>query len=243
MNLIYQYYVPYEGMDKDMGGVEMPAWARVGMENAKQYARHVGAEYRIDHDRRRPEIDPRLESVRIYMDEEFDKYNTIVAMDLDMLFQTDENIFDIPVSFLGMVHELGVFQGRSNYVQRKLFDPEMGAVVHAEKVLSRKIEVPKSSLYPNEHHRYLNGGLQVWTRAGRQMARNMFLSVYDYYQATKNTEQPYLNAMLAATGLPVDELPQEWNSMDYQWGRFGMGKLSHFLNRTKFRMEDFERSR
>ena len=50
-NLIYQYYIPYEAGDADMGGVEMPEWAQAGSRSAQHYAKYVGAEYMLRHDR------------------------------------------------------------------------------------------------------------------------------------------------------------------------------------------------
>ena len=50
-NLILQYYIPYESFDADMGGVEMPDWAKAGSENIQKYAEYCGAEYMLCHDR------------------------------------------------------------------------------------------------------------------------------------------------------------------------------------------------
>ena len=36
-NLIYQYYIPYEAGDADIGGVNMPDWAAAGSRSAKAY--------------------------------------------------------------------------------------------------------------------------------------------------------------------------------------------------------------
>ena len=57
-NLIFQYYIPYEMNDKDMGGVEMPEWAKAGSRSAQAYAKHCGAEYLLDHERYFQELDP-----------------------------------------------------------------------------------------------------------------------------------------------------------------------------------------
>ena len=50
-NLIFQYYIPYENFDADMGGAEMPDWAHAGMRSAQKYAQICGAEYELSHDR------------------------------------------------------------------------------------------------------------------------------------------------------------------------------------------------
>ena len=35
MNLVFQYYMPYEANDAHLGGVEMPSWAKAGSKSAK----------------------------------------------------------------------------------------------------------------------------------------------------------------------------------------------------------------
>ena len=44
-NLLLQYYIPYESFDADLGGVEMPDWAKAGSECAQMYANQWDAEY------------------------------------------------------------------------------------------------------------------------------------------------------------------------------------------------------
>ena len=36
MNLVFQYYMPYEANDAHLGGVQMPDWAKAGSESAKK---------------------------------------------------------------------------------------------------------------------------------------------------------------------------------------------------------------
>ena len=81
-NLILQYYIPYESFDADMGGVEMPDWAKAGSENIKKYAEYCGAEYMLCHDRYFERLDPRLDSLRMHYDEQFDKYDNVLKLDL-----------------------------------------------------------------------------------------------------------------------------------------------------------------
>ena len=94
-NLVYQYYIPYESFDADMGGIKMPDWAMAGSRSAKAYADHCGAEYLLSHERFFTHIDPRLDSLKIIYDKFYDQYDHILSIDLDMLIGTKENIFDI----------------------------------------------------------------------------------------------------------------------------------------------------
>ena len=50
-NLVFQYYIPYESFDADMGGIKLPEWAHAGSRSAKAYADYCGAEYELSHDR------------------------------------------------------------------------------------------------------------------------------------------------------------------------------------------------
>ena len=59
-NLIFQYYIPYENFDADMGGAEMPDWPHAGMRSTQKYAQICGSEYELSHDRFLKHLDPRL---------------------------------------------------------------------------------------------------------------------------------------------------------------------------------------
>ena len=48
-NLVFQYYIPYEMGDRDLGGIELPDWAQAGSRSAQAYAEYCGAEYVLDH--------------------------------------------------------------------------------------------------------------------------------------------------------------------------------------------------
>ena len=87
-NLIFQYYIPYEGNDSRLGGQSMPKWAVKGMESAQKYAKAVGADYLMVHDKYFPELDPRLETLRIHHDPYFEKYDKVLALDVDMTVDT-----------------------------------------------------------------------------------------------------------------------------------------------------------
>ena len=110
-NLVYQYYIPYESFDADMGGVQMPEWAMAGSRSAQTYAKICGAEYELNHDRYFEHIDPRLDSLKLIHDESYDKYDHILSIDLDMLIATKENMFDLLDGDVAMVHESGIFTG------------------------------------------------------------------------------------------------------------------------------------
>ncbi len=112
-NLVFQYYIPYEMGDRDLGGVDLPDWAQAGRRSAQAYAKYCGAEYVLDHTRYFEELDPRLDSIKIIFDPKYDEYDHILSVDLDMLMhsQIKDNIFNFDIGDVAMVHELGVHTG------------------------------------------------------------------------------------------------------------------------------------
>jgi hypothetical protein len=243
-NLVFQYYIPYEMNDADMGGVELPEWAKAGSRSAKAYADICGAEYVLDHDRYFEHIDPRLDSTKIIFDEKWDEYDNILSIDLDMLIATRENIFDLDIGDVSMVHELGVHTGGpAGWLRRVMEVPlyQRGIIAYGKHLFGKDWMFPKSEIYPEERFRYLNGGLQLWSREGRQKARKHFTSIDDYVLHTRYTEQMYINLQLSQPMFDVVELDTLWNRMPYQWkGGQPDGRINHFLARTKFNMPKLE---
>ena len=243
--LIYQYYIPYEANDADIGGVNMPEWAMAGSRSAKAYAKHCGADYLLVHDRFFKHLDPRLDSVRLYYDRQFEKYDKILCLDLDMLVNTKENIFDINIGDVAMVHELGVHTGGPSSWMKSVMDvplSQRGIIAYGKHIWGQGWNFPPSLLYPKERFRYLNGGLQMWSAAGRFKAREHFTSVDDYVMHTRYTEQMYINLQLSQQVFNVTELDTLWNRLPYQWrNNKPDGKINHFLARTKFEMPKLEK--
>ena len=240
MNLVFQYYMPYEANDAHLGGVEMPDWAKTGSESAKRYAKHCNAEYILDHERYFKHLDPRLDALKVIYDPQYDKYEKILSVDLDMLFKTEKNIFDIKIGDVAMVHELGIHVSAGGWMRRVMESPghERGIIAYGKKLFGKDWMFPKSKLYPEEKFRYMNGGMQLWSKEGRQKARKLFTSVDDYYMHTRYTEQMYLNLQLSNPKFNVTELDWTWNSLaTRQWPPNNpKGKFQHFINSSKFTM-------
>ena len=245
-NLILQYYIPYESFDSDIGGAKMPEWAHAGSRSAKQYANICGAEYKLSHERFFEHLDPRLDSLRIVYDEQFDEYDNILCLDLDMLINTKKNIFNASVGDIAMVHELGVHtKGPGGWLRGVMSPPlhERGIIAYGKHIFGNNWMFPKSKLYPQEEFRYMNGGLQLWTKEGRLKARKHFTSVDHYTLHTRYTEQMYINLQLSQPIFNVTELETFWNRLPYQWvaGKPD-GMINHFLARHKFNMPKIEKS-
>lgn len=245
-NLVYQYYIPYESGDKDIGGTSMPEWARAGSRSAQAYANSCNAEYLLSHERYFPDLDPRLDSLKLFHDPQFDQYDNILCLDLDMLISTHQNLFKFSIDDVAMVHELGVHTGGpSGWIRRVMEGPieQRGVIAYGKKLFGDDWMFPKSSLYPTEKYRYLNGGLQLWSKSGRLKAREHFTSVHDYVLHTRYTEQMYLNIQLSQPMFKVTELNSIWNRLPYQWAyNKPDGYINHFLARNKFNMPKLERT-
>lgn len=231
-NLIFQYYIPYEGNDSRLGGSSMPNWAVKGMKSAKAYAKRCGAEYMLVHDKYFPELDPRLETLRIHYDPYFEQYDKILALDLDMLVETRQNIFNLPTKDVAMVHEEGIFQYQSGWLKNVMDVPleKRGIIAYGKKLFGDDWMFPKSELYPFERYRYMNGGVQLWSREGRAKAREHFTDVHDYVIHTRYTEQMYVNLQLSQPVFDVTELDTMWNRLPTKW-MFGApdGYINHYI--------------
>ena len=246
-NLVFQYYIPYESFDADMGGIRLPEWAHAGSRSAKAYADYCGAEYELSHDRFFDQIDPRLDSIKIVFDKKYDEYDYILSIDLDMLIHSGvgENIFEKEIKDVAMVHELGVHTGGpAGWLRRVMYQPlyKRGIIAYGKHLWGNDWMFPKSKLYPDEKFRYMNGGLQLWSKEGRLKARKHFTSVDNYILHTRYTEQMYINLQLSQPIFEVTELDTHWNRMPYQWRSGPDGKINHFLARTKFDMPRLEKT-
>ena len=245
-NLIFQYYIPYESFDADMGGSLMPTWALAGSRSAQAYAKKYNAEYILSKNRYFQHLDPRLDSLRLVYDPFFDDYDNVLCLDLDMLIRADcPDIFPYAIKDVSMVHELGLFNSTSSGWLRKVMESPAyarGIKAYGRRLFGKDWQFPKSEMYPQEPFRYLNGGLQLWTKEGRLKAREHFTSVDDYYMCTRYTEQMYINLQLSQSIFNVNELDTSWNRVSsYQWhGGKPDGKINHFLARAKFTMPKLE---
>ena len=245
-NLIYQYFLPYKGADtryNDSGKV-LPKWAELGIASCKYYANKIDTEYMLyDKPYMNASINA-FESLRIIFDESFDQYDKILLLDVDMLINTDENIFDQEIEDIAMVHEYGVTKRTplpeasfdADWWNNYFYNPSQGIVSYAWRFYDPTFKLKKSKLYPKEPFLQLNGGLQLWSKEGRLKARATFdRKGHDHFRSiTNKTETPYLNMMFNVYNFNVTELPIDWNKLNWQWkGDGDFGKITHYNDRSK----------
>jgi len=233
-NLIYQYYLPFTGDNKDIIKEEangFPRWANLGIKSAKKYASAIGVEYELSTEVTINAPNQNLEACRVFLDPYFDQFDKVLMLDVDTLVDTTDNIFDHNIKEMGMIQDGGPGspQGFINSAISKL-------------EAYGNIQFKRSTTFPSEK-RYLNGGVVLWTKEGRLKARELFGGMPEierYRNTLRMNEQPYLNLMINKHNMHVVELSNQWNRMNYMW-TFGIpdGKINHFLAKTKTRMKEF----
>jgi len=234
-NLIYQYYLPYTGPDAEIkkhGLNGLPAWAELGLNSARKYAATIDVEHMFCDKITINAPNQNLESGRVFLDPYFDDFDNVLVLDIDTLIDTDRSIFNIPFDDIAMVQDGG--PGSPQGFIRNI-------TTEIETYGGKKL--PMSTSFPREK-RYLNGGVQMWSKVGRLKARERFgglPEMFRYRKALKRNEQPYLNLMLNLHDIEVTEISNVWNRTNYMW-KFGIpdGHINHFLALSKHRMKDFK---
>ena len=74
-NLIFQYFIPYEGRDTYLNetGIGFPSWVNIGKTSAEKYAKEIGAEYKFSDQKYMFSTLNVFESLRVIYDKKFDE--------------------------------------------------------------------------------------------------------------------------------------------------------------------------
>jgi len=232
-NLIYQYYFPFTGPNKDLiepGERGLPLWAEIGVRSGKNYADRIDVHHEFNYKTRIGAPNQNLEACRIFMDPFFDDYDKVLMLDIDTIIPTEHNIFDNEIIDMGMVQDGGPGSPQKWIKETVNKLEDYGGVTF-----------PTSKTYFEK--RYLNGGVVLWSKKGRIKAREKFgglREMFRYRETLQMNEQPYLNLMINKHNMHVTELPPEWNSMNYMWrGGEPKGKIWHFLGTSKRTMKKY----
>ena len=234
-NLIYQYYLPYNK------GEKTPQWVEIGVQSAKQYSDAINTEYMF-YDK--PYLNSSIavfESLRLIFDPLFDQYDNILLLDVDMIINTTDNIFDIPFEDIAMVHEHGAV-GRppvpgasfdKQFWDNYFNNPFSGVVSYAHRFLDPNF---KWKAHSKDKFVLYNGGLQMWSKDARLKARKLFRKTgHDHFRSITNKgETPYLNMMFIHHDFKITELDNSWNKLNFQWQRDGdLGRITHYNDVAK----------
>jgi len=209
MNLIYQYW----------NGNVRPS-ARAGVDNMKEYAKRIGAEYRFDENPNyftglNPNAAKYYDCFRPVFDEEFHKYDNVMFADTDV-FAVDgleENVFESFTGEIGMCTE--PFQPKQRTITLGRITSEKDE--QWAKVIQNKFNV---DLPRNEENllKVYNSGVVLYSNSGLKKAKQEFMDFNKYIKLVQSIDsfytldQPYLHAMVYATSVEFVELDNGWNS-------------------------------
>jgi len=210
-NLIYQYWL---GQRKDS--------ANAGIENMKNYAESVGAEYIFQSNPKWaqqyvdiPQYYNAFEPV--YNKDMFERFDKILFVDTDVFAVEglEENIFDLDIGDIGICREKhkeetrGRGEGNINNRTDRLWNGYM-------------VNKYGSSMPKNEdgHMKVFNSGVVLYTPEGREKARNNWKPFQEYVDHVRNSSLPrfyqidqnYLHAMLTVADMNVTEMDDGWNT-------------------------------
>jgi len=243
-NLIYQYF----------DGPDLPG-TRASVRSMKEYAERIGAEHLFEQD---PnwlkgtygadfgKYSPHYGCFKIIYDEYFEQYDNILFVDQDVMVVDDlqENIFDLDVGHVGICTEGLQPELRKNQAIS-------GIINNANderwcQLLKQRwgVDMPRTeSGLPKVY----NSGVVLWSKAGREHARNNFVKFEEYVTLTRSTnpplpwfymcDQPYLHAMLEVAGFDWTEMDPGWNHyVHYKPGTSGDNRpVTDYRNEdTKF---------
>ena len=205
MNLVYQYYTHNE----------IPKYAKLSSKMFKKYAERHGAEYHLETEMHVDAVFPTHESHRVWQDPDFDRYDKILVVDMDIAITNySKNILDEEIGHLAMKKE--VWQEGRN---KPLTDLRPEKLAHWDTICKHF-----------GYHRpefVLNGGVQLWSWQGRQRARKEFMDPKEWASFTgvidkARKEQCYLNTMIHNHDFSVSLLDTHWNQHGPH--RFDKGK-------------------
>lgn len=195
MNLIYQCW----------NGKITPE-VTAGVDVMTKYANHIGVEYRFDHDTNYIQSkygsttetqDQFYGTLKPILDEEFDEYDKVMYVDVDIFPITKENIFD-------------VFTGEVGQVPENFLDDMMP--IHRERFEEWRSFHP----YVKEN---LNAGLILCSKELRKKARD-WVNLREYIDNIKSLglnefflgDQTFLMQMFYKNGADIQLLDQDWNT-------------------------------
>ena len=210
-NLIYQYW-----------GGDMPCGVLAGKKNMEEYAKRIGAEYRLDHNK------PQAVNTGVHqhywewlnplIDPSFLVYDNIAIIDLDV-FAVDgleESIFDLEYGHVAACREPAIetirketLHGSINYKNDEIW------AAWVDSTLNTKLPRRDDGLL-----KVYNAGMVMFSKEGLRHAKNRWWKFNKYVQQTiaQNfskfycLDQNYFHAMAHSLETDFTELDYKWNS-------------------------------
>lgn len=236
VNLVYQCWI---------GDMKDKPWILDSVNLCEDYAQKIGAEYIFSREMNLIGSDPALKLDRYFnileliYHPKYKKYDHILYLDVDIFPDKDaRNIFEVE-GMDNSIDIIGISDTRypiEDYWDNHLLFREFGSML-----------VP--SIIPDIPYRFLNTGVMVFTKRGRERARKYWdVNWIDWKnKASKNilaADQPYINAMINKHNLNVLELETEWDYVP--WSESRTLPKCHFyhlhLATTDFHKKIFEKN-
>ncbi len=198
---ILQYYI---------GAGEVPGYVKISSSKFKQYADMHGCDYIFDTTSKLNPTNPFFEHLRILQDPEFEKYDRVLFIDVDIIPEVlTENIFDEEIKDIGAVPEFTP-KGRLSRAGHD-FPHKHKAFKAACASFNIPVVQPKTVTCETL---IFNSGVLLWSREGIIKAKNTFLHWPEWnnrFIGQMSLDQPYMTGQIVKH-LDYTELDYKWNS-------------------------------
>ena len=210
---IFQYWIGEE-----------PQWVKISKRKFKEYADAVGADY-IFSNQLKYCNNSYFENLRVLHDPLFSKYDRVLYVDVDVIPENFNNIFDEKIRDVGLIPEYrpkgmnaDPFFGLTKVeIQYKLAASYFKVPVYTPKTV-------KAS------YLMFNSGVILWSKEGIQKAAKHFMNWERWHyilEGNMSLDQPYINGQVQKH-LDYTELELKWNC--YPKFRFYEGKEPKEMN-------------
>lgn len=193
---------------------------KAGTEFMKEYAERIGSEYLFEHNARfRTDLgkfSPHYGAFKPIFNKNFHEYDYILFTDTDVVpvDGLTENIFD---ELIGTDFDIGICEEWNQPEQREKYPGHISNA--ADNRWCDLIESNWGCKMPRDEKnrpRVFNSGVVVYSKAGREKFRKVYIPFADYIRKMQSTnlasfyqgDQNYLNAILYRF---------KWKLMDYKW--------------------------
>jgi len=239
---IYQYYVPNKVDIHELYLNErLPEWVHTSINHFRKYAKEVGADYYFYTDTYCKEFEQFdglyfFEATRVYKDPQFDKYDKVLYVDVDVIPKRPVNIFDIDVVDVAGAPER-CFEEHILEITW-CFEPAATTIPQ----IRNQLGVPYAKAKTVDLPRNINSGVLLWSKQGRLKARDLFDSPIDHVNKIMSTgislvdvdiaDQGFYNTMFEKYNIDVLELGMEWNRFPTKNDSFPCN-FAHYVGRFK----------
>jgi len=250
-NLIFQYLILNENVDKQRGSVGEKKRSELYQEVAdiskrsfEIYAKTLGCDHIFSTEPyiskgSTNSLDHFFECLRIIYDESYDQYDKILFLDCDVVCNTDKDIFQESNAEVYGVFESDIRTENGGGYNVWDLNPQ-SFQDHMEKWTAHDCPVIPILTPPHIPSRItmLNSGVLVWSKEARLKARERFDDWREWlYEGPQKSlpimlDQPWINAQLMKHDIEVEGISQVWNDTPTHYSDHDKAFSSNFLHYT-----------